>query len=58
MIRLKKKKIPKKPFNLYNIKLNTYGNCPNCGHSGLKEITHEHCWWCGQKLDWSDNGGD
>lgn len=29
-----------------------YGECPSCGHTGLKEHTHKHCWWCGQKLDW------
>lgn len=48
------KQVAKKPTKLYksHIDENIYGECPNCGHTGLKQYTHEHCWWCGQKIDW------
>ena len=46
------KQIPKKPINTYKSYGETYGECPNCMHTGLREFTYKHCWWCGQKIDW------
>ena len=48
------KQIAKKPRTYKAIK-GVYGECPACGHTGLKELTHEHCWWCGQKIDWEQS---
>lgn len=50
-----KKQMPKKSTKLYKSYLGdgNYGECPNCGHTGLKQYAHECCWWCGQKIDWS-----
>lgn len=45
--------IPLKVVKLYDVKDEVYGECPDCGHSGLKKDVHQHCWWCGQKLDWN-----
>lgn len=48
------KQIPKKPHHTYtNMMHKTFGECPNCGHTGLQKDMHIHCWWCGQSLDWS-----
>jgi rubrerythrin len=49
------KQVPKKltlTYNTYNGK--TCGECPNCGHTGLEKDVHDHCWWCGQKIDWNE----
>lgn len=50
-----KKQIPEKPTHTYKcIDYYLYGECPNCGHTGLKEGAHKHCWWCGQAIDWTE----
>ena len=60
-IEVLEKQIPKKPTKTYEViaEYKLFGECPNCGHTGLKQNTHVHCWWCGQAIDWSegkDNG--
>lgn len=32
-----------------------YGECPSCGHTGLKASVHKFCYWCGQKLGWPED---
>lgn len=51
------KQIPKEPSNIYKVygEWELYGECPNCKHTGLKQGIHNHCWWCGQAIDWSEN---
>lgn len=47
------KHVPKKITKTYLVNGKIYGECQNCGHTGLAKDVHENCWWCGQKLDWS-----
>lgn len=50
------KQIPREPRHLYfSIDSRQYGECPNCGHTGLLKDVHKHCWWCGQALKWGGN---
>ncbi|MTI49683.1 MAG: hypothetical protein FH761_17775 [Firmicutes bacterium] len=51
-IKALEKQIPKEPIKHYKVHGNTYAECPNCNHTGLRQSTHDHCWWCGQRLDW------
>lgn len=49
------KQVPKKPVRPYESNYKLYYNCPNCGSSGMHDV-HKHCWRCGQKLDWGEEG--
>lgn len=40
-------------INKYTVNDSIYGECPSCGHSGLKQGLHEYCFWCGQRLNWN-----
>lgn len=48
------KQIPKKVVGTYNPYLYpcTFGDCPNCGNSGLNKTVAKYCLKCGQRLDW------
>ena len=51
------KQIPKKPVRPYESNYKLYFNCPNYGSSGMHDV-HKHCWRCGQKLDWGEEGSE
>ncbi|HHX61692.1 MAG TPA: hypothetical protein GX707_13450 [Epulopiscium sp.] len=53
-----KKQLSKKVTNVYLANgEREYGECPACGHTGLRKHDHECCWWCGQRLDWESDDG-
>ena len=52
LLKLEDRATPMKPIN--------NGKCPKCDteayyDTGYGTITHKHCTWCGQALDWSED---